>query len=446
VGAVAQNHINASTTARRQAASRERLALQYRQTVARGHLLAILLSVYACSDSARPQGSSGGEAATPPRSLNGCDRASASELAGASVRLRFGGVLGSAYQTQCVAVSVGTELTFVGNFEQHPLKPGRIVGDEVLVAANNPIRPTSEGSEITFLISNPGTYGFFCDKHVHEDMHGAIFAEGPAPSFAASAPDARVPPGSPDAADPITRPRAPNKPALFWEAQLLASDKATLAPDKRLMRNAFRNTAWQPEQAFPSIPSAVMEVWEVTRYPTDVPATNNHILAAQSLIEASFQAAARNRWFDFSKGMSDGHKRSAGDPNHFTNVEFILDEATLDPERPEVLMYYETPTGNKLTGVMFLARTPDEQGPQVSGPYTRWHYHMWPELTCLLHGILMTTRAPCSDVDEVATYMSPEMMHVWLIDHPNGAFATPMQLEPSLLADLLERRFAERGW
>ncbi|MBQ01406.1 MAG: hypothetical protein CL477_12055 [Acidobacteria bacterium] len=74
------------------------------------------------------------------------------------------------------------------------------------------------------------------------------------------------------------------------------------------MRNAFRNTAWQPEQAFPSIPSAVMEVWEVTRYPTDVPATNNHILAAQSLIEASFQAAARNRWFDFSKGMSDGHK------------------------------------------------------------------------------------------------------------------------------------------
>jgi hypothetical protein len=124
----------------------------------------------------------------------------------------------------------------------------------------------------------------------------------------------------------------------------------------------------------------------------------------------------------------------------------ILDEATLDPDRPEVLMYYETPTGNKLTGVMFLVRSPDEQGPQVSGPFTRWHYHMWPDLTCLLHGILMTTRAPCSDPNEVASYMSPEMMHVWLIDHPDGAFATPMQLEPSLLDALLERRFAQRGW
>ena len=82
----------------------------------------------------------------------------------------------------------------------------------------------------------------------------------------------------------------------------------------------------------------------------------------------------------------------------------------------------------------------------VSGSMTRWHDHLWSESTCLLHGLLMTQRAPCVDPDEVATRRSPEMMHVWLVDHPRGAFATEMWIEPSLLSGLLERRLAERGW
>jgi hypothetical protein len=38
------------------------------------------------------------------------------------------------------------------------------------------------------------------------------------------------------------------------------------------------------------------------------------------------------------------------------------------------------------------------------------------------------------------------MMHVWLVDHPGGAFATAMEINPDLLSELLARRSAERGW
>ena len=60
-----------------------------------------------------------------PQRLNGCDRLTATEQPGASVRLPFGGMFGFAFDPACIALAVGTELTFVGNFAQHPLKPGR---------------------------------------------------------------------------------------------------------------------------------------------------------------------------------------------------------------------------------------------------------------------------------------------------------------------------------
>jgi hypothetical protein len=44
------------------------------------------------------------------------------------------------------------------------------------------------------------------------------------------------------------------------------------------------------------------------------------------------------------------------------------------------------------------------------------------------------------------TYRSDEMMHVWLVDHPDGPFATRMYINPALLPKLLARRMQERGY
>lgn len=381
-----------------------------------------------------------------PQQLNGCDRRTATELPGTSVRLPFGGMFGFAYDPPCVTLAVGTELTFVGNFAQHPLKPGLVDGDTVVVAANNPIQPTSDGSQAAFVFTQPGSYGFFCEAHVHERMLGAVFV-GPAPTLAPGQPSASV--ASAASAEPsggglgVT---APDTPAREWEDRLLDSDKATLPHDGRLMRNVFQGTGWEPERPFPEFPSTLMEVWEVTRYHPDTPPTEGHIVAAQSLVEAAYQAAASNRWFDFEVATRDGFRPSAGDPTHFSNLDFMLDGESLDPNRPESLMFYETADGPKLAGMMFLARSPEEQGAQVSGQLTRWHYHLWAEPTCLMHGLLMSRRAPCTDPNEVSSRISPEMMHVWLVDHPGGAFATAMEISPDLLSELLARRSAERGW
>jgi len=414
-------------------------------------VVAGLVTQGACGDAA-PVSDGSQAVAVPvsdaPQRLNGCDRRTATDLPGASVRLPFGGMFGFAFDPACITLAVGTEVTFVGNFAQHPLKPGRVEGDAVAVADNNPIQPTSTGSQARFVFSQPGSYGFFCEAHVHERMLGAVFV-GPAPMSAPGEPlvaaATSVPPERETAAGTLTA-TAPGAPLRAWEDRLAGPDKATLPPDGRLMRNVFRGTGWETEQSVPELPGALMEVWEVTRYRPDAPPTEGHVAAAQSLVEAAYQAAANNRWFDFEVGSRDGFRPSAGDPTHFSNIDFMLDDAWLDPYRPESLMYYQTATGPKLAGMMFLARSPDEQGPQVSGQLTRWHYHLWPEPTCLMHGLLMTTRAPCTGPNEVTAQISPEMMHVWLVDHPGGAFATAMEIDPDLLNTLLAQRFADRGW
>jgi hypothetical protein len=42
----------------------------------------------------------------------------------------------------------------------------------------------------------------------------------------------------------------------------------------------------------------------------------------------------------------------------------------------------------------------------------------------------------------VPTHRSPEMIHIWLVDHPLGPFSTSMHLDPKLMMGLLEKREA----
>jgi hypothetical protein len=55
------------------------------------------------------------------------------------------------------------------------------------------------------------------------------------------------------------------------------------------------------------------------------------------------------------------------DDRHFMSEEFLLDDRILDPERPEFLMYYATPEGMALTGLMFYVRSVGDWGPQIGG-------------------------------------------------------------------------------
>ena len=110
--------------------------------------------------------------------MNGCEPASARDATGAAeVEIAFGGVHGYHYEPACLRVSAGTRLRFRGPFEVHPLGAGALVDGRIETAAASPFGETAAGEEATFLLAEPGTYGFFCHMHVVEGMAGAVFVE-----------------------------------------------------------------------------------------------------------------------------------------------------------------------------------------------------------------------------------------------------------------------------
>jgi uncharacterized membrane protein len=150
---------------------------------------------------------------------------------------------------------------------------------------------------------------------------------------------------------------------------------------------------------------------------------------AEDFARRSREAAERNGWFDFEKAKADGFIAQQKAPGHYPNREFLFDDRILDPDRPEYLMYRETPRGKLLMGYMFFTRTLDERGPDLGGPLAMWHAHPWgPDGRCLENGIF-----PVSMPDEngecpggTLAMRSPEMLHVWFVDHPLGPFAAAM--------------------
>ena len=186
---------------------------------------------------------------------------------------------------------------------------------------------------------------------------------------------------------------------------------------------------WEPETTDYS--EFKMGMYELTQYPNQE-ATQTQKDAADKLVQDSFDAVVRNGWLSKEKGLSDGYEKMYGDPVHFVNKEYVFDGETLNPDKPEVLMYYKTREGDFLMGVMFLAI--GQRGPQVGGPLSKWHYHIDRRM-CYERGVL-----PIGSVQEGGScdagypnVRSPEMLHVWFFDHPEGKFATKMGLSEELL-------------
>ena len=186
-------------------------------------------------------------------------------------------------------------------------------------------------------------------------------------------------------------------------------------------------------------------IWEVSLYSPGTEPTTKEREAAKKLVERSYQSAARNRWFDFDKARADGFVLSS--QSHYVNEEYVFDDVILDPERPEFLMYFDTPEGKKFTGYMFLVNEPLARGPQIAGPLTLWHYHIFSDDLCFEKGLIIVAQPENGKCARgVRQRRSPEMLHVWLIDHPAGEFSSQMIFPTDKLRSALERRLRERGY
>jgi plastocyanin len=127
----------------------------------------------------------GGDDADPPARdrasedlVNGCDRNETPLSRDTDiVEIRFGGLIGYAYEPACVRVKAGTRVRFVGPFGSHPLAAGRVHADEVVAEPKSRFKSTWEGETATFVLPHAGTVGYYCDQHVLEGMFGAVFVE-----------------------------------------------------------------------------------------------------------------------------------------------------------------------------------------------------------------------------------------------------------------------------
>jgi hypothetical protein len=205
---------------------------------------------------------------------------------------------------------------------------------------------------------------------------------------------------------------------------------------------------WRPESEVPRerVTEKGMVIWEVSEYPPGSLPTADQVAAADDLVERCYDAARRHGWYEYDRGLADGYR--AIDSYHYRNDEFMLDEHVLDPDRPEVLMYYATPPDGeqRFAGFMFYAKNREARGPQIGGPRTIWHYHSWLRPQCVVDGLSVNWSVDGKCARGVPSQYSGEMMHVWLVDHPQGPFGTPMFLPHEYLLEGLERRLEERGF
>lgn len=190
---------------------------------------------------------------------------------------------------------------------------------------------------------------------------------------------------------------------------------------------------WQPEENV-SLETDV-PTYEVTRYPCTDP-TPEQIDAAWELYNRTYEAAADTGLFDYENASEEGYR--VHDYLHYFHEDHYLDEDNLNPHRPESLVYFtdfeedienvKDADDKTLAGVMYLADGIRSEGPEVGGPLTKWHYHPQATKECFrsrLNEGIDFEGFECEDGAEKA-YRSPEMIHVWFVEAPEGPFSTEM--------------------
>jgi len=147
--------------------------------------------------------------------------------------------------------------------------------------------------------------------------------------------------------------------------------------------------------------------------------------AAERLVTLTL--ARLPQWADAKVAERAGF-RSIGDgftgTEHLVNRAFLHDSTTLDPDRPESLVYDTTGGGRRLVAAMYMLTpgTPLSAVPDIGGALVQWHIH---DNLCFspagfVQGITDAAgRCPSGQVKPTPT----PMVHVWIVRNRCGPFA-----------------------
>ena len=166
-------------------------------------------------------------------------------------------------------------------------------------------------------------------------------------------------------------------------------------------------------------------------------ATPGEKAAAQLLLDQT--KLGTQRFQDLQAAQTDGYKAvtPVGEPIvHFVNPAYLVKGDTLNPEHPESLIYGTSAKGPILLAAMYIAHGIGQPGPDIGGPLTLWHAHSNLCFNSRTNIIDAFTDAAGNCPAGSFNSGTPEMLHVWVVDNPNGPFSTDMN--PQALVKLLQ--------
>jgi hypothetical protein len=160
--------------------------------------------------------------------------------------------------------------------------------------------------------------------------------------------------------------------------------------------------------------------------PVAAVATREQQVAAAKLLADTRASIARYQdpAAAIAAGFKPGPVSSAEPLRHFENSANA--NVILDPNRPQALVYAQTPHGLQLIGAMYQMKRVGQWGPDPGGALTQWHQH---EGICFSpFGFEFSFETPFWTCPVGSTSITtPPMLHVWIIDNgKNGPFAADL--------------------
>jgi hypothetical protein len=127
-----------------------------------------------------------------------------------------------------------------------------------------------------------------------------------------------------------------------------------------------------------------------------------------------------------------------GEIVHYVNRSYMVEADILDPQHVQSLIYYNGKRGTDLIGAMYIMPNRGMPGPEIGGPLTVWHQHSnicFDNVTGI--AVAFVHNADAFDSNDKSgscprgstNKTTPLMLHVWLIDNPEGPFASTMAPE-----------------
>jgi len=119
---------------------------------------------------------------------------------------------------------------------------------------------------------------------------------------------------------------------------------------------------------------------------------------------------------------------------HYVNRSYMTEADVLNPQHVQSLIYYNGKKGPVLIGAMYIMPKRGEAGPQIGGPLTVWHQHSnicFDNTTGIAVAFVHSADSDSNDKSGSCPRGStnkttPQMLHVWLVDNPDGPFASTM--------------------